>query len=404
MKWLNHLSRVTSQRFFLPQIDGLRFIAITGVIAYHILQICSYHFSASLKSGAGGAGDKIIEEIFSAGRLGVTLFFAISGFMLSIPFARQYLCMAPPVQVRKYFVRRITRLMPPYVIHLALLFLFCGLVLRHFPSHPALYYTKAWATYAWDHIFPSLFFANGFLFRAHPYPNTVLWALEVEVQFYILVPWMAWIFMIPRKRFRRGLIVGAILMGTIIRATIQPTYLYSFSLAGNIQYFLTGFLFCDLCLSEGIAPPEQRKIWDVLFLLAGGLVVLFQGRAIIEIMLPWLLLIILVAAFKGFFCVKFFSNPWIVTFGGMCYTIYMYHWLMISIFLRATEKLQTHIFWFDIVVQFAVLSVTIIFFCTFLFVMLERPFMQNDWHIKLWTALKSRLWPVSRRGNGKAAV
>ncbi|HEV2435944.1 MAG TPA: acyltransferase [Verrucomicrobiae bacterium] len=400
MKWLNHLSRVTSQKVFLPQIDGLRFIAVMGVIAYHVLQICSYHFIASLKSGAGGVGDKIIGEIFGAGHLGVPLFFAISGFMLSLPFAKQYLCAAPPIPVGKYFVRRITRIVPPYLIHLAFLFLLCGMVLRHFPSHPALYYTNAWATYAWDHIFPSLVYANGFLFRAHPYPNIVLWALEVEIQFYILVPFMTSVFMIPRERFRRGLITVAILTATTIGFVIQPTYIYMFSLAGNIQYFLIGFLFCDFYLSGWVVRPEQRRIWDILFLLACGLIVLFQSRAVNEIMLPWLNLIILIAAFKGFYCVKFFSNPWIVAIGGMCYTIYLYHWLMISAFVRATEKFQTHIFWFDIIMQFAVLSVVIIIFCTFLFAIFERPFMRNDWLIKLWTMARFLARPHSQRRAG----
>jgi|ERR1700733_8718457 len=388
MKLLSHLSRITSGGNFLPQIDGLRFIAIVWVIAYHVWQIGSYHFSSSLNNGNGSEGTRVINTLFSAGRWGVQLFFAISGFILGLPFAKQYLCNGPPVNIKKYFVRRITRLEPPYIIHLGFLFLFCCLVLRHFPTHPALYYTNEWAVYAWAHIFPSLIYSNGFLFQTHPYPNVVLWSLEVEIQFYILAPWMASIFIIARKEFRRSLIVSAILMATLIGIIVPPSYIYVFSLAGNIQYFLVGFLFCDIYLTSTSATLSQRKIWDFLFLLAFSLIIMLQSYRIIELMLPWLIFTVLASAFKGDFCVRFLRNPWIVTIGGMCYTIYMYHWIMISVLLRLTEKLQTHVFWLDIIIQFAVLSVMIIIICAFLFSIFERPFMKKDWHIKLLKAMR----------------
>ena len=63
----------------------------------------------------------------------------------------------------------------------------------------------------------------------------------------------------------------------------------------------------------------------------------------------------------------------------MCYTIYMYHWLMISGLIRVTKKLSTHIFWVDLLIQFVVLSVIIIVICAVLFALFERPFMKRDW-------------------------
>ena len=129
MKLLNQLSRITtSGRVFIPQIDGLRFVAIIAVIAFHVRAICSYHFRAS-PAGLTIEGD-LVNDAFGTGHFGVQLFFLISGFILSLPFARQSLCPGRRISLREYYVRRVTRIEPPYVIHLAFLLVLCGLVLR----------------------------------------------------------------------------------------------------------------------------------------------------------------------------------------------------------------------------------------------------------------------------------
>jgi peptidoglycan/LPS O-acetylase OafA/YrhL len=393
MNLLNHLSRITSSgKGFLPQVDGLRFIAIMAVIAYHVRQICSYHLGVSLESETGTEG--LVNAAFATGRLGVPLFFTISGFILALPFARQQLCQGPPVSMRAYYIRRITRLEPPYLIHLAILFVLCGAVLRFLPSHPSLYYTNAWAGYAWSHVFPSVLYSNGLLYGQHPYPNVVLWSLEVEVQFYILAPALAALLMIHSKPFRRGLIVGLILLLTLIGYMVPQVYLYVFSLAGNLQFFLTGFLLCDLYLIEWAAAPKQTLTWDILFFLAVGTIIAVNDQPELGLLLPWLNGVICIAAFRGCFCGRCLANPWLTTIGGMCYTIYMYHWLMISALVRLTERLQTHVFWLDMLIQFTVITAVIIVICAFLFALFERPFMRRDWHSKLWTTIRSQKKPA----------
>jgi peptidoglycan/LPS O-acetylase OafA/YrhL len=66
----------------------------------------------------------------------------------------------------------------------------------------------------------------------------------------------------------------------------------------------------------------------------------------------------------------------------------MYHWLMISLLIRLTIRLQTHVLWLDLLIQFAVMSVIIIGVCAVLFAVFERPFMQRDWPQKLWNKIR----------------
>ena len=69
-----HLRRITTQQRFIPQIDGLRFVAIASVVFFHIY--------AALERGA--LPQPILLDTDLPKR-GVELFFAISGFILGVP-------------------------------------------------------------------------------------------------------------------------------------------------------------------------------------------------------------------------------------------------------------------------------------------------------------------------------
>jgi peptidoglycan/LPS O-acetylase OafA/YrhL len=104
-----------------------------------------------------------------------------------------------------------------------------------------LFQNAAWADYALKHVLSSLFYSNGFIFAAHPYPNIVLWSLEIEVQFYILAPFLAGIFMIASAWKRRAFIAilipaGSLILllaGSLARISDANTYRMGFSLIGN---------------------------------------------------------------------------------------------------------------------------------------------------------------------------
>lgn len=371
-----------------------------AVVAFHVRLICSYHFHAS-PLGHPVEGD-LINDVFSVGHLGVRLFFAVSGFILSLPFARQHLGAGNRVSLKEYYVRRVTRIEPPYVIHLAFLFAACALVLRYQPSHPALYHNAAWTGYALKHILASLVYANGFVYATHPFPNIVLWSLEVEVQFYILAPFLARIFRIrgawKRRAFLAGLMVvlpvashyGASLCG-------QP-YRIGFSLAGNLQYFFAGFLLTDLYLAGQPAPAVRNFKWDLLFLLAGVGMVFFRNCFWLGYIMPVIVLICCLAGFRGRVTFRILGNSWVTTIGGMCYTIYMYHWLMISLLVRITGRWRTHILWLDLLIQFIVMSAVIIAMCAILFAVFERPFMRRNWPSVWWSFLR----PVKPKTAGQS--
>src|SRR5262249_19552259 len=175
--------------------------------AYHVQKTCLFHFGVTTLENETVPGDPI-NQLFSAGSFGVLLFFTISGFILIVPFVKHYLCDGARPGLGAYYWRRVTRLEPPYMIHLIFLVVLSCLVLRRMPSHPGLYQNDAWPGFLFKHMFPSFFYANGFVFAKLPYPNKVLWSLETEIQFYLVAPLLALLFRISNPLWRRSILIG----------------------------------------------------------------------------------------------------------------------------------------------------------------------------------------------------
>jgi peptidoglycan/LPS O-acetylase OafA/YrhL len=385
MNLYRHLSRVmTRGRDYLPQIDGLRCVAIIGVLAYHIRAIIAWHYGIPLDTSPAGT-DGFVNWTFGAGCKGVELFFAISGFILGLPFARYYLGEGEPVRLKAYYLRRLTRLEPPYIIQLGFVLLVTWLFLRHQPRHVELYHQPDWLGYTL-----SLFYGSGLVYHAYPQPNIVLWSLEYEVQFYLLAPLLALVFCLRPAPARRLAIMGLMLLPQALEPLFAAEPWLGWTLLGRLEFFMAGFLFCDLYLSGHVQTAARSHRWDVLFVAAGAAVVGLNRYSVGYSILPWLALLTCVAAFRGKLVAWLLGQPLLTTIGGMCYTIYMYHWLMISGLIRLTIRFSTHVFWLDLLIQFAVMSAVILVICAGLFALFERPFMQRDWPQKFraWATRK----------------
>ena len=181
------LLRITSSGRFIPEIDGLRFFAIGAVLLFHV--------NGYYRDKCGRTFDPPLEQdplylLFNLGNIGVQLFFVLSGFILALPFAEHHLLGAPKVPLKGYYYRRLTRLEPPYIVNLLLLFsarvLLAGTALGLLP-----------------HLLASLFYVHSLTYGTWSRINFVAWSLEIEVQFYLLAPLLAWLFAIPGRRLRR---------------------------------------------------------------------------------------------------------------------------------------------------------------------------------------------------------
>jgi peptidoglycan/LPS O-acetylase OafA/YrhL len=175
-------------------MDGLRCVAIAMVILFHLngyllAKSALHHSEPSLQSDW-------LAQIAFVGFRGVELFFVISGFILGLPFAAHHLNDAPPVNLRKYYLRHLTRLEPPYFVTVALLFVL------------ALWVQGKTAAALYPHLAASLFYLHNLIYGTPSPAIGVAWSLEIEVQFYVLVPLLTFLSVI-RKTMASPFVFGS---------------------------------------------------------------------------------------------------------------------------------------------------------------------------------------------------
>jgi peptidoglycan/LPS O-acetylase OafA/YrhL len=377
------LSRVSVSTRFVPEIDGLRFFAIGSVVLYHLLGIISVRQFGTWQPDRFAVWFPL--NWLVQGHFGVPLFFAISGFVLALPFAEHHLQGREVLTLGRYYLRRVARLGPPYVINLVFLFLLM-IALGHL-------------TFAdWPHLLASIFYVHDIAYGCQSTVNGVAWSLETEVQFYLVAPFLAAaLFPISNKLLRRGAVLGLLVFWAIAIEMFMPAGpdrwngdVWRMSLLNYLQYFLVGFLLADfyLCDWRGKPVSGRRWAWD----LAGVFAWIFlwsnvAGGAVAQVFLPLAMLLAYAAAFRGRWLNAVVRNPWVFTIGGMCYTIYLWH----QPILMAWGKVGLPRTWLpglplpvNVAVQFLAGGVLLLIIGAALFVFTERPFMKKEWYLHLW--------------------
>jgi len=378
--WLKHiqLRRIITSNRLIPEVDGFRFLAIFIVIAAHIYVQCD-------PPDTTGPFAQLFHHAFGNGKLGVYLFFTISGFILGMPFARHHLQNDKAVNLRSYFRRRLTRLEPPYIV---------AMLLR-FPV--VMLYKHTAVAVAGLHLLASLFYLHNIVYNAYSTINPPAWSLEVEVQFYILAPILASIFLIRSATVRRSLLIAIILAGALVSSfLIQEESRISLTLLNYSQYFLAGFLLCDIYLLKS-QPNLPRPIWDLLGL--GILVWIFFGPSqLYYILFPFLTVVLYLAGLNGQILRAFFANPFVSITGGMCYSIYLTHPTVLTIVTVLPNKLHLNRLPAGaetLIIFLLGFAATLICGAIF-YVLLERPCMDPKWPQKLAARFRSsKVVPVS---------
>jgi len=214
-------------------LDGLRGIAVLGVILFHFFSLYA-HAVPSTPYPYGGTFEFI--EPFHAGSTGVLLFFIISGFVIakSLDGSRSIL---------HFFAKRLDRLVLPMLVisTVTLLLLIGPLATPVIPEH-------------WANVLPSWTFTSPQFFvwldRKVDYVDDSYWTLFAELRFYIVAA-LLW-FVLPRQIAVRALvllgIVGPLLVvgaeasghgsvGALVRSVL---------VAGSMPLFAAGAIYLEM--------------------------------------------------------------------------------------------------------------------------------------------------------------
>ncbi len=370
---LSRLRRVTRDGLWIPEVDGLRFVAIGSVFLYHMLGELAQRSGRIIPVEANYHW---LEQILEHGNRGVPLFFVISGMILAMPFARHHLLGSKPISLRKYYMRRVTRLEPPYIASLVLAVLLV-----------AVYQRGVSAEYL-GHLLASMVYQHGLIFGRISPVNSVTWSLEIEIQFYLFAPLAMQVYRIRRIWLRRVLLVVTILGLGLLQARFQSWPRFNMSILYYAQYFLAGLVVAEVFVLD-LEKLKSSWMWDLVGIAA--LVAIFgpASSAILHTLMPIAIAVLFPAAMRSRGLRRVFANEWVAVIGGMCYSIYLLHFLFIAVLFKMTRHaiLPQAMFFTNYAIQLLLVMLPVLLLCAVFFVLVERPCMDPDWPSKLWHAL-----------------
>jgi peptidoglycan/LPS O-acetylase OafA/YrhL len=376
---------------FIPEIDGLRFFAIFTVMLFHLnttiigstsMGIDQWKLEVPTESIAHFGWWLIRFDI------GVKVFFAISGFILTIPFLKQRLYAGSEVKIKDYLYRRLTRLEPPFVISLAFFF----------GVH--LFVLNADFRTLLPHLLSGLVYGHVLIYGTPNPVNPVTWSLETEAQFYVFLPLIVGLIFASEYKVVRFaaflflFIGGALLKEYIFEKGLSHLSGSFFAYFGN---FAVGAVFSYLYLT-GMEWFKREK--TIFFDLIGGLSILimfyyYKPQALWQnhIILNFAILGLFISTFRGYLLNRLFTFAPVYLIGGMCYSIYLLHYAFYHLLVPVTLKYTLDwSYWSLFVVQAVIVLTFTIIVSAIFYLLIEKPCMDKNWPVKLRSWLYIRLF------------
>ena len=111
-----------------------------------------------------------------------------------------------------------------------------------------------------------------------------------------------------------------------------------------------------------------------------------------EVLLPWLFLLGCLGVFRGTALNAALRLPLVTTVGGMCYSIYLLHNVLLNNTLFLTKDLApTGVYGLDLAVQALIMVPLVVVVSAVFFLLVERPCMDRAWPQKLRARVAGRV-------------
>lgn len=311
---------------YFPNLNGVRFIAAFSVLIHHIEQVKEVFKVPNFYDN---------HLIKNMGKLGVDLFFVLSGFLIT------YLLLHEKgrfgrIDTRNFYIRRILRIWPLYFLIVILAFFVFPNIPFFVPPNNEIAF-MAHNFYRRLSLFLLVLPNIGFILYNSPYLAAQTWSIGVEEQFYYLWPWIV-------KNFswkRLLLTITVFCLGTFTVFYIYYNWVGNTQYANNVpeivRFFFSQFRIITLMTGGACAMLvyyKKERILNGLFrkevqMLVYGVLILSlaTGFHISGLNLEYY------GLFFGYFILNLAANPrsivnleysWISYLGKISYGIYIY--------------------------------------------------------------------------------
>lgn len=385
---MSEVTSTSNDRQYIASLTGLRGVAAMLVFIYHFSAL-NPGIRLDLSVPVIGS---ILQFPLGLGGSGVDVFFVLSGFLLTLPFARAALDASARPGLARYFRRRFLRVFPAYYAQLFLI-LFIG----------------AWFV-TWRPQTVSTFFAHLLMFFNigwNPVKPVVgvWWTLPVEMGFYLLLPLLA-LFMRPVRWVL--LVFGGLVLSVIYRAWCAdhfgaqgPEYVFlaAVQLPGSLPEFLLGSSAAVLVqyLSINSSHRPSGPVLDLVFVLGLLLPALWMWHVVVGAGVEfwkghWSMLVSPIVMGLGLSCAVvslywgsglgrvLLANRVVYFFGLISYSLYLWHFPVMQqlpvIFGEAFSNLPNGI-------KFPLCMAAVVAVSSLSYLLVERPF----YRLKTWRQL-----------------
>lgn len=303
---------------YIPALDGLRGVAALAVFGVHFQQVSGIRF--------GSLGPLQIDRLLENGNTGVALFFALSGFLLSLPFWERG-AVSGRTPWLAYLARRLARILPAYYLCLTLLVVW-----------NELWRTEADLTDALRHYLLIYNFWDSSFYSINP----PFWTIGIEVQFYLILP--LYMSLVVRLGKSAGAASLAVLAVAAYGANVWlqsssglsgPAE--SHSLLAHMPHFLLGSMLAAAWRRPAAdTPGREGLLYDLMFWGAAVGVVLIIGTALDDLLripygrynlplLPVLLAVLVFSASHGRSARATLEWGLLRWVGVVSYGVYLFH-------------------------------------------------------------------------------